>query len=125
MSISCIAIPSFDKSAIHSGKNTLLSPVAGKNQARHFTVAGMFGLFNTKYFVTMNSTFYLERHFIHDGRTYTESELLTSSKYIVVLAEPGGGKTDVMKSLAQKMSTSVINASVLAYVGQKKQIAHW
>ncbi|EEH92514.2 hypothetical protein CSAG_00868 [Citrobacter portucalensis] len=120
MSISCIVTPSFDKSAIHSGKNTLLSPVAGKNQARHFTVADMFGLFNTKYFVTMNSTFYLERHFIHDGRTYTESELLTASKYIVVLAEPGGGKTDVMKSLAQKLSTSVINASVFAYVGAEK-----
>lgn len=68
----------------------------------------------------MNSTFYLERHFIHGDRTYTESGLLAASKYIVVLAEPGGGKTALMKSLAQKLSASVINASVFAFVGTDK-----
>ncbi|ELO4848791.1 hypothetical protein QUQ27_003683 [Escherichia coli] len=69
----------------------------------------------------MNSTFYLERSFTHSDRAYTESELLTASKYIVVLAEPGGGKTELMKSLALKLNTSVSNASVFAYVGADKE----
>lgn len=69
----------------------------------------------------MNSTFYLERTFTHGDRTYTESELLAASKYIVVLAEPGGGKTELMKSLALKLNTSVSNASVFAYVGADKE----
>ncbi|BAT40731.1 hypothetical protein N6N65_11575 [Escherichia albertii] len=69
----------------------------------------------------MNSTFYLERSFTHGDRVYTESELLATSKYIVVLAEPGGGKTELMKSLALKLNTSVSNASVFAYVGADKE----
>lgn len=69
----------------------------------------------------MNSTFYLERSFTHSNRAYTESELLATSKYIVVLAEPGGGKTELMKSLALKLNTSVSNASVFAYVGADKE----
>ncbi|WP_235891703.1 hypothetical protein [Klebsiella spallanzanii] len=69
----------------------------------------------------MNSTFYLEHTFTHDDRTYTESELLAASKYIVVLAEPGGGKTELMKSLALKLNISVSNASVFAYVGADKE----
>ncbi|MDH8340837.1 hypothetical protein QIH02_27735, partial [Klebsiella pneumoniae] len=40
---------------------------------------------------------------------------------MVVLAEPGGGKTELMKSLAQKLNTSVFNASVFAYVGADKE----
>lgn len=69
----------------------------------------------------MNSTFYLERTFTHGDKTYTESELLATSKYIVVLAEPGGGKTELMKSLALKLNTSISNASVFAYVGADKE----
>lgn len=69
----------------------------------------------------MNSTFYLERNFTHGDRTYTETELLAASTHIVVLAEPGGGKTELMKSLAQKLNTSVFNASVFAYVGADKE----
>lgn len=69
----------------------------------------------------MNSTFYLERNFTHGDRTYTETELLAASMHIVVLAEPGGGKTELMKSLAQKLNTAVLNASVFAYVGADKE----
>lgn len=69
----------------------------------------------------MNSNFYLERNFTHSDRTYTETELLAASTHIVVLAEPGGGKTELMKSIAQKLNTSVINASVFAYVGTDKE----
>lgn len=73
----------------------------------------------------MNSTFYLERNLTHDDRIYTETELLATSKYIVVLAEPGGGKTELMKSLALKLNTSVINASFLPTWEQRKKIVHW
>lgn len=69
----------------------------------------------------MNSTFYLERNFTHGDRTYTETELLAASTHIVVLAEPGGGKTELMKSIAQKLNTSVLNASVFAYLGADKE----
>ncbi len=73
------------------------------------------------HYVTMNSTFYLERNFTRNDRTYTETELLAESTHIVVLAEPGGGKTELMKSIAQKLNTSVLNASVFAYVGTDKE----
>ncbi|MEG6215376.1 hypothetical protein UXO42_09495 [Enterobacter quasihormaechei] len=69
----------------------------------------------------MNSTFYLERNFTHGDRTYTETELLAAFTHIVVLAEPGGGKTELMKSLARKLNTTVLNASVFAYVGADKE----
>ncbi|EBJ6266583.1 ATP-binding protein [Salmonella enterica] len=69
----------------------------------------------------MNSTFYLERNFTHGDRTYTETELLAASTHIVVLAEPGGGKTELMKSLARKLNTSVLNASVFTYVEVDKE----
>ena len=69
----------------------------------------------------MNSTFYLERNFTYGDKTYTETELLAASTHIVVLAEPGGGKTELMKSIAHKLNTSVLNASVFAYVGADKE----
>lgn len=69
----------------------------------------------------MNSIFYLERNFTHADRTYTETELLAASTHIVVLAEPGGGKTELMKSIAHKLNSSVLNASVFAYVGADKE----
>lgn len=69
----------------------------------------------------MNPIFYLERIFTHDNRTYTEAELLSASKYVVILAEPGGGKTELMKNLARKLNTSVLNASVFAYAGVDKE----
>ncbi|MCR6730607.1 hypothetical protein NVV44_13230 [Enterobacter cloacae] len=69
----------------------------------------------------MNSTFYLERNFTYGDKTYTETELLAASTHIVVLAEPGGGKTELMKSIARKLNTSVLNASVFAYVGADKE----
>lgn len=69
----------------------------------------------------MNSTFYLERNFTHGSRTYSETELLAESMHIVVLAEPGGGKTELMKSIAQKLNTPILNASVFAYVGADKE----
>ncbi len=67
----------------------------------------------------MNSTFYLPRSLSCDGKTYTETGLLTASNYVVILAEPGGGKTELMTSIARQLGTTVITASKFGYVGAK------
>lgn len=67
----------------------------------------------------MSSTFYLPRSLAINDKTYTETELLSASNYVVVLAEPGGGKTELMGSLAQQLGTSSVTASKFAYVGAK------
>lgn len=65
----------------------------------------------------MNSNFYLPRRLLSNDKTYTEEELLAASNYIVILAEPGGGKTELMGSFAQQLGTSAITANVLRHVG--------
>lgn len=63
----------------------------------------------------MNSTFYLPRRLSNGDRTYTESELLAAANYVVILAEPGAGKTELMNSLAQQLNTSPVTASKFRY----------
>ncbi len=65
----------------------------------------------------MNKYFYLERTLIaqNSGHVFTERELLENFRYIVVLAEPGAGKTELMASLARKLSVRPLSASVLMY----------
>lgn len=65
----------------------------------------------------MSSTFYLPRSLSNNDKTYTETELLTASDYVVVLAEPGGGKTELMGSLAQQLGTTAVTACKFGYVG--------
>ncbi|MCK6858933.1 NACHT domain-containing protein [Enterobacter bugandensis] len=60
---------------------------------------------------------YLERHLTDGEKTLTETELLQASNWILILAEPGGGKTELMRSLARKLGTDTINANVLLYTG--------
>lgn len=71
----------------------------------------------------MSTTFYLPRSFADPekhGKTYTQAELLTSSNYVVVLAEPGGGKTELMGSLARQLGTTAVTASKFAYAGVRE-----
>ena len=63
----------------------------------------------------MCPTFYLPRNLSSKDKTYSETKLLAASNYIVVLAEPGGGKTELMKSLAQQLGTSPVTANVFAH----------
>ncbi|MGF6711187.1 hypothetical protein QFZ41_002151 [Luteibacter sp. W1I16] len=63
----------------------------------------------------MSSTLYLKRTLSSDSKTYTEEELISSSRYVVVLAEPGGGKTELLHSLAQQLGTRVLTASKFRY----------
>ena len=65
----------------------------------------------------MSDQFYLPRTLTSDDKTYSEAELLAVSKHIVVLAEPGGGKTELMNSLANQVGTTAVTANVFGQVG--------
>ncbi|MBF56550.1 MAG: hypothetical protein CME80_02310 [Halomonas sp.] len=65
----------------------------------------------------MNSAFYLPRQLVDDQGFYSESELLAASRYIVVLAEPGGGKTKLLGSLASQLGTTPVTANKFWYMG--------
>lgn len=47
----------------------------------------------------MSSKFYLQRTLTRDEETYYEAALLAASRYVVVLAEPGGGKLNSWRAL--------------------------
>jgi predicted NACHT family NTPase len=64
----------------------------------------------------VSTEIYLPRRLSDGERIYTENELLSTSIYVVVLAEPGGGKTALMESLAQQLGTTAVSASRFAYV---------
>lgn len=44
-------------------------------------------------------------------------EILSISNYIIVLAEPGGGKTALLDSIAQQLGTSAVTANVFRHMG--------
>ncbi|MDE1465200.1 hypothetical protein [Spartinivicinus poritis] len=64
----------------------------------------------------MNSTFYLPRRLSSNEKIYSEKELLATSNYIIVLAEPGGGKTELMKSLAKQLGSSLVTANLFRHI---------
>jgi hypothetical protein len=63
----------------------------------------------------MSQNFYLNRTLFSEDQKYTEVELLTASNYIVILAEPGAGKTELLNSMAQKLGVREIHATVFRY----------
>lgn len=65
----------------------------------------------------MHSDFYLDRTLFAEDKTYTEAALLAASRFIVVLAEPGAGKTRLMESLAQQLGASLVTASRFSHTG--------
>ncbi|WP_394294397.1 NACHT domain-containing protein [Aeromonas rivipollensis] len=65
----------------------------------------------------MTSTFYLPRKLSGDSQIYTEAELLAASMFVVVLAEPGGGKTELMESLARQLGTKAVTATRFRHMG--------
>ena len=68
----------------------------------------------------MSQDFYLKRTLFSDNKSYTESELLAASNYIVILAEPGAGKTELLNNLAKQLGVKAITASVFRYIGAKE-----
>lgn len=69
----------------------------------------------------MGSDFYLQRKVSNEINSYTEAELLAASNYIVVLAEPGGGKTELLRSLAQRLGSSAVTANVFVHLGSEQE----
>lgn len=65
----------------------------------------------------MNQTFYLTRTLNADNKIYSEASLLAASRFIVILAEPGAGKTRLMESLAQQLGVSAVTANRFAHTG--------
>ena len=70
-----------------------------------------------RFLVPMTSMFYLPRKLYGDSRSYTEAELLAASMFVVVLAEPGGGKTELMESLARQLGTKAVTATRFRHMG--------
>jgi len=69
----------------------------------------------------MCQNFYLNRTLFSDNQRFSEAELLSTSKYIVILAEPGAGKTDLLKSLANQLGAKEVTASVFSYMGTGRE----
>lgn len=69
----------------------------------------------------MTSTFYLPRKLSGDSQIYTEAELLAASKFVVVLAEPGGGKTELMESFARQLGIKAVTATRFRHIGAEEE----
>lgn len=69
----------------------------------------------------MTSTFYLPRKLSGDEQVYTEAELLAAAQFVVVLAEPGGGKTELLKSLARQLGTKAVTATRFKHMGTEEE----
>lgn len=65
----------------------------------------------------MTPDFYLPRRLVNQDSAFTEEALLAASNYVVVLAEPGGGKTELMGSLARQLGTSTVTANKFKHIG--------
>jgi len=65
----------------------------------------------------MSQDFYLPRTLASDERTFTERELMSASAYVVVLSEPGGGKSSLLKSLADQLNVECVTANLFSYMG--------
>lgn len=69
----------------------------------------------------MNTTFYIQRKLSVNNTIYSEAELLNAFDYVVVLAEPGGGKTCVIKSFAYQLGCDVVTANMFVHLGAEVQ----
>ncbi|MEE4697802.1 hypothetical protein V2K91_21410 [Pseudomonas alliivorans] len=65
----------------------------------------------------ISNDFYVSRKAITDDKVFDEVTLLNTSNFIVVLSEPGGGKTEFLKSLASKLKTIPVSANFFSHMG--------
>lgn len=82
-----------------------------------FALSCMATNLGSRYGAAMNSDFYLHRTLFSDDKTYSEATLLAASRFLVVLAEPGAGKTRLMESLAQQLGASLVTANRFSHTG--------
>lgn len=59
----------------------------------------------------MDDIFYIQRTLYHGDRRISEHELFADFKVVVVLAEPGGGKTALLQNVARRTAATPIRAS--------------
>jgi len=64
----------------------------------------------------MRLTYYLPRSLQAEDKIYSEAEIVSSSNFIVVLAEPGAGKTALLNSLAGLLSTHTTTANAFSHM---------
>tara|TARA_R110002167_G_scaffold366388_1_gene595663 strand:- start:510 stop:4526 length:4017 start_codon:yes stop_codon:yes gene_type:complete len=69
----------------------------------------------------MSSFKYIKRHLSYKDRTIPEDQLFDLSNCIVVLAEPGAGKTELLSSLAKMQNTLRTRANVFLHKPPAKQ----
>jgi hypothetical protein len=55
---------------------------------------------------------YIPRALVVGEKTFTEEQLLQEGKVFVILAEPGAGKTELLKALASLLQTTRVKASI-------------
>ena len=60
----------------------------------------------------MTSNFYMPRSLTYQDKTLTEAELLKDEEVVVLLAEPGAGKTDLLGNIASKFKVQRQKASI-------------
>ncbi len=63
----------------------------------------------------MTDTYYIQRSLICDEEVFSEDRLLGMASVIVVLAEPGAGKTELLKSLAGRLGVRADKASIFRH----------
>ncbi len=65
----------------------------------------------------MSSEFYLPSKLYAQDMHLGETATLAASSFIVVLAEPGAGKTKLMESFALRLKSELITAGRIAFSG--------
>lgn len=65
----------------------------------------------------MTTELYIPRSLNAEEKTYSEAALLAASPFIVVLAEPGAGKTRLMDSLAHQLGAQLVTANRYVHTG--------
>ncbi len=69
----------------------------------------------------MEQPLYISRKLIHDNSMISQDDLLTISRFIIVLAEPGMGKTSLLEKLACSLGITTISAKVFSCIGAQKE----
>ncbi|NAS95067.1 hypothetical protein CU664_13045 [Pseudomonas syringae pv. actinidifoliorum] len=69
----------------------------------------------------MSQDFYLPRMLASDERKFTEHELMSVSAYVIVLSEPGGGKSSLLKSLAYQLNVECVTANLFSHLGAERK----
>lgn len=67
--------------------------------------------------VNMKNEVYIPRILIKDNESYSQEELLATTRHIVVLAEPGAGKSELLKKLAVTLGAEHFTANVFNQIG--------